>query len=86
MTWIAFSSTLNNKVAQQACASCYNGFLADVSVTDMQFLAENLEQTSWIKSWNGDDYSGSCMTIQPNGGGGKDNEQMPPSYSDVFSF
>ncbi|GJJ78865.1 hypothetical protein EMPS_11224 [Entomortierella parvispora] len=67
--YYAFSSALNNKVAQQACASCYDGVLADVGVTDMQFLTENLEQTSWIKSWNGDDYSGSCLTIQPNGGG-----------------
>ncbi|KAF9426312.1 hypothetical protein BGZ94_006700 [Podila epigama] len=66
--YFAFSSNLSNKVAQEACRSCHGGVLANVGATDLQFLAQNLEQTSWIKAWNGDDYGGSCMTIQPAGG------------------
>ncbi|KAF9567444.1 hypothetical protein EC968_003244 [Mortierella alpina] len=66
--YFAFNSNLNNQVAQEACASCYGGTLANVGIADMEFLTANLQQTSWIKGWNGDDYSGSCMTLQPSGG------------------
>ncbi|KAF9937140.1 hypothetical protein BGZ67_001642, partial [Mortierella alpina] len=67
-SYFAFNSNLNNQVAQEACASCYGGTLANVGISDMEFLTANLQQTSWIKAWNGDDYSGSCMTLQPIGG------------------
>ncbi|KAF9314167.1 hypothetical protein BG003_004481 [Podila horticola] len=66
--YFAFSTKLNNEVAKKACASCYGGVLANVGVSDLQFLGANLEQSSWIKSWNGDDYSNSCLTIQPSSG------------------
>ncbi|KAF9217636.1 hypothetical protein BGZ59_001996 [Podila verticillata] len=66
--YFAFSSNLNNQVAKEACASCYGGVLANVAVSDWQFLGANLEQSSWIRSWNGDDYSNSCLTLQPSGG------------------
>ncbi|KAG0241670.1 hypothetical protein BGX31_000973, partial [Mortierella sp. GBA43] len=66
--YFAFSTNLENNVAQQACASCHNGVLADVSVGDLEFLRGNVEQDSWVKSWNGDDYSGSCVTLRRNGG------------------
>ncbi|KAF9950405.1 hypothetical protein BGZ72_007956, partial [Mortierella alpina] len=67
-SYFAFNTNLNNQVAQEACASCYGGVLANVGITDMQFLTANLEQTSWIRAWNGDDYAGSCLTLQPSGG------------------
>ncbi|KAF9432584.1 hypothetical protein BGZ76_010598, partial [Entomortierella beljakovae] len=66
--YFAFSSNLSNQVAKQACASCYNGVLANVDMNDLQFLGGNVEQGSWIKSWNNDDYSGSCLNFVPNGG------------------
>ncbi|KAF9389598.1 hypothetical protein CPC16_005717 [Podila verticillata] len=66
--YFAFSSNLSNQVAKEACASCYGGVLANVAVSDWQFLGANLEQSSWIRSWNGDDYSNSCLTLQPSGG------------------
>ncbi|KAG0331294.1 hypothetical protein BG000_011039 [Podila horticola] len=66
--YFAFSTNLNNEVAKIACASCYGGVLANVGVSDLQFLGANLEQSSWIKSWNGDDYSNSCLIIQPSSG------------------
>ncbi|KAF9331233.1 hypothetical protein BG006_005897 [Podila minutissima] len=66
--YFAFSSNLSNEVAKKACASCYGGILANVGTSDLQFLGTNLEQPSWIRSWNGDDYSSSCLTIQPSGG------------------
>ncbi|KAG0015089.1 hypothetical protein BGZ81_011855, partial [Podila clonocystis] len=68
--YFAFSTNLNNDVAKEACASCYGGILAKVGYSDLQFLGVNLEQPSWIKSWNGDDYSNSCLTIQPSAGPG----------------
>ncbi|KAG0318336.1 hypothetical protein BGZ99_005737 [Dissophora globulifera] len=66
--YFAFSTNLDNNIARQACASCYNGILADVGVADMQFLGSNVQQDSWIKSWNGDDYTSSCVTLKPSGG------------------
>ncbi|KAF9274508.1 hypothetical protein BGZ68_000576, partial [Mortierella alpina] len=68
MCYTAFNSNLNNQVAQEACASCYAGVLANVGISDMEFLTANLQQSSWIKAWNGDDYAGSCLTLQPSGG------------------
>ncbi|KAG0093839.1 hypothetical protein BGZ92_001080 [Podila epicladia] len=66
--YFAFNSNLSNEVAKKACASCYDGVLANVGTSDLQFLGTNLERPSWIRSWNGDDYSSSCLTIQPSGG------------------
>ncbi|KAF9962811.1 hypothetical protein BGZ65_007830, partial [Modicella reniformis] len=66
--YFTFSTNLSNNVAQQACASCHSGVLADVSVADLEFLSSNVEQGSWIKSWNGDDYSSSCVTLQSSSG------------------
>ncbi|KAG0361052.1 hypothetical protein BG005_009276 [Podila minutissima] len=66
--YFAFSSNLSYEVAKKACASCYGGVLANVGTSDLQFLGTNLEQPSWIRSWNGDDYSNSCLTIQSSGG------------------
>ncbi|KAF9300986.1 hypothetical protein BGZ74_007288, partial [Mortierella antarctica] len=66
--YFAFSSNLSYEVAKKACASCYGGILANVGTSDLQFLGTNLEQPSWIRSWNGDDYSNSCLTIQSSGG------------------
>ncbi|KAF8936293.1 hypothetical protein BGZ58_004358 [Dissophora ornata] len=66
--YFAFSTNLNHQVAQEACASCYGGGLADVAVADLQFLASGVQQYSWIKSWNGDVYSDSCLTFNPSGG------------------
>ncbi|KAF9138202.1 hypothetical protein BGX30_009419 [Mortierella sp. GBA39] len=66
--YFAFSTNLNIQTAREACASCYGGSLADVGAADLQFLSKNLESASWIKAWNGDDYSSSCLTIQPSAG------------------
>ncbi|KAG0196213.1 hypothetical protein BGX28_010422, partial [Mortierella sp. GBA30] len=66
--YFAFNTNLNHQTAQEACASCYGGLLANVAAADLQFLAQNLEQASWIKSWNGDDYANTCLSLQPNGG------------------
>ncbi|KAG0054158.1 hypothetical protein BGZ83_011854 [Gryganskiella cystojenkinii] len=67
--YFSFSTNLNNRVARQACASCYGGILANANSDDVSFLTLNLAQDFWIKSWNGDDYSGSCLTIRPNEAG-----------------
>ncbi|KAF9921704.1 hypothetical protein FBU30_008225 [Linnemannia zychae] len=66
--YFAFSTNLDVQTAREACASCYGGSLANVAATDLQFLSNNLESASWIKAWNGDDYSNSCLTIQPIAG------------------
>ncbi|KAK3827604.1 MAG: hypothetical protein J3Q66DRAFT_408598 [Benniella sp.] len=66
--YFAFSTNLDNTIAQQAYASCHNGVLADVSVVDLPFLSNNIEQDSWIKSWSGDDYSSSCVTLRRGSG------------------
>ncbi|KAF9148750.1 hypothetical protein BG015_009494 [Linnemannia schmuckeri] len=66
--YFAFSTNLSIQTAREACASCYGGSLANVGAADLQFLGSNLESASWIKAWNGDDYSGSCLTIQFNAG------------------
>ncbi|KAG0289399.1 hypothetical protein BGZ96_007049 [Linnemannia gamsii] len=66
--YFAFSTNLSIQTAREACASCYGGSLANVAAIDLQFLGNNIESTSWIKAWNGDDYSSSCLTIQPNAG------------------
>ncbi|KAG9067833.1 hypothetical protein KI688_011421 [Linnemannia hyalina] len=66
--YFAFSTNLNIQTAREACASCYGGSLADVGAADLQFLSKNLESASWIKAWNGDNYSSSCLTIQPSVG------------------
>ncbi|KAF9900816.1 hypothetical protein EC991_006875 [Linnemannia zychae] len=66
--YFAFSTNLSVQTAREACASCYGGSLANVGAADLQFLGKNLESSSWIKAWNGDDYDSSCLTIQPKAG------------------
>ncbi|KAG0268330.1 hypothetical protein BGZ95_002502 [Linnemannia exigua] len=66
--YFAFSTNLGIQTAKEACASCYGGSLANVGAADLQFLGKNLESSSWIKAWNGDDYASSCLTIQPKAG------------------
>ncbi|KAG0300159.1 hypothetical protein BGZ97_003364, partial [Linnemannia gamsii] len=66
--YFAFSTNLSIQTAREACASCYGGSLANVGAADLNFLGNNLESTSWIKAWNGDDYSSGCLTIHPSAG------------------
>jgi hypothetical protein len=68
---LAFSTNLSIQTAREACASCYGGSLANVGAADLNFLGNNLESTSWIKAWNGDDYSSGCLTIHPSAGARK---------------